>query len=96
MSAHRNPGTVDVGIWLRVAGVDYFLHVNADFVCVDGELVGKPDINITIGGLCQFRHLCRLGVAHIPNSIFARQVGALIKLQYAFIELDCRLGARLS
>ena len=86
---------MNVGVGLRVAGVDDTLNVKAGLVRVDGELVGQPDVDVAVGGLGELGHLSSLSPTHVPHAVGAGQVRALVKVKDLLVEGDTGLGAGL-
>src|SRR5690606_10936432 len=80
MTPHRDAGMVDVTVWLRIARLDHPVDVDAMARGEDTELVREPDIDIAVGGLCQFAQLGRLSRAQVPDAVRAWEVRLLIEL----------------
>ena len=94
MSTDGDAGTVNVGVGLRVAGVDDLVDVDAVGGGVLAELVGQADVDVAVGGLGELGHLGGLGGAHVPDAVDARQVVTIVEVQDLLVELDA-LGSAL-
>ena len=94
MTSDGNAGTVNVGVGLRVAGVNDLVDVDAVGRSVLAELIGQADIDVTVGGFGKFGHLSSLSGAHVPDAVGARKVVTVVEVENLLVEVDA-LGSAL-
>jgi hypothetical protein len=79
-----------MAVGLGIARLDDFVDIDAIRRREQRKLVSQADVDVSIGGLRELRHLCSLGRSEIPNAVRSDEVGSLVEVENRLVEVSRR------